>query len=174
MRLQWCMLAAAGLIAACSESEAPDDELNPLHAADIPRVASAREALDGAHVPTIDPMTLNDAEISKVLGAGPFCSFHYTSDGKPVLALKLQSPAAPAHGVVQVNGFLVPLSRSANTEPTLIILEADEIRMTLSFENGALQAADTAQPREAELVFEIDQKLRVGYGGYYVCALTST
>ncbi len=96
-------LAVAPAFSGCSQDAAPDDQLKLRRPADIPRVVSAEEALRGAHLPAVDPLNMEDAEIGKVLGPGPFCAFRYTSDGKPVLAWKPETDESKAAGVVKVN-----------------------------------------------------------------------
>ena len=157
------LTAAAG----CG-SEEPDDIINPVRADDAPRVVSAREALDTSEIATIDPHTMNDAEISKVLGEGPFCAFRYVSDGNPVLAWKRQSNESSAAAVVKINGVLVGLQPESTKNVNAFVAEA--IRMTLLPDDTQQgEAGNVERPREAKLLLEIDQQLRVGYGGYSVC-----
>lgn len=85
MRARASLLLALAAFAGCG-SEAPDDKLNPVRGQDIPRFVSPQEALETSEIPTIDPHTMTDAEISNVLGQGPFCAFRYVSDGDSVLA----------------------------------------------------------------------------------------
>ncbi|MCT7374976.1 DUF6692 family protein [Chelativorans salis] len=166
-RLNWAytaVLLAPALLVGCSESEAPDDELNPVRAHEPPRIAPAGEALSGAHIPTLDPATMSDAEIWKAIGRGAHCIFRYTSSGKPVLAVKAL-PGGGAEGVVKLNGSLV-LLRSASSSSELV-LAADEVRMSLATEGGGA-TADQSQ-EEATSVFEVGDRLKVGYRGYYRC-----
>lgn len=173
MRMLVPAIIAFGALCACSENHLPDDELHPVRSPVVARVVSAQEALDGAYVPELDPRTMNDAEITKALGPGPYCAFRYTSAGKPVLAVKHsdgQLPAeGPPEGVVKLNGQLVTLQSHAS--PDALVLAADNVRLRMMFadqkESGEPQPA---QMREADLHFEIDRRLRVGYRGYYVCA----
>ena len=158
--------ALGGLVAL----DLPDDELDPVRAPVVAEVVSAQEALQGAHIPTLDPHTMNDAEISKALGRGPYCAFRYTSAGKPVLAIKPQDAArSQAAGVVKLNGQLVALHSQAS--PGALVLTADNVQLRMTFadrqEGGEPQSE---QMRTAELLFQVDQRLRVGYRGYYVCA----
>jgi hypothetical protein len=130
---------------------------------------SAQEALDTSEIETLDPHTMNDAEISKVLGEGSFCAFRYVSDGKPVLAWKRQpADAAAANAVVKLNGLLVELQSKTDGSATQFL--ADELRLTLtSADSNKRERPSTQRPQEAKLLFEIGQRLRVGYGGYFVC-----
>nr|CCD31947.1 V-type H(+)-translocating pyrophosphatase [Methylocystis sp. SC2] len=162
----------APFLASCAESDAPDDEANPARSAEIPRILSAEEALAGAHIPTVDPATLNDAEIRKVLGPSPHCVFRYTSSGKPVLALANRPAASQVTGVLKLNGSLIRLQLANGG--------ADRPEDTLGMTAGSVRAGLTplaakgldgraSERREMNLVFEIDSRLKVGYRGYFSC-----
>lgn len=159
-------LAVAVAVAGCG-SDAADDELTPMRSADIPHVVSAQQAISTAYVPGIDPQTMNDAEVTKVLGEGAFCAFRYVSDGKPILAWK-QPTKGEGTAVVKLNGLLVELERQKGQGAARFT--ADEIVMSVtSTEAPAAKSANSSRPTQATLTFEIRQKLRVGYGGYTVC-----
>lgn len=171
---RWPLLLALGPIAACTEGSAPDDALKAIHPPEIARIVPASEALAGAHVPTLDPATMNDAEIRKALAAGPRCYFRYTSSGEPVLAFRMEPGAAELGAVVKLNGHLVSLETAGgdpSTAPT------DGLRM-LSDPIGILVQPDPRDPataaagarrREATMIFEVGQSLRAGYRGYVDC-----
>ena len=65
---RWAVIAVVSLAAGCEESAAPDDEIAPAQTHEVARTLPAERALANAHLPTIDPATMNDAEIRKVLG----------------------------------------------------------------------------------------------------------
>lgn len=168
MRMRLAILVALGALCACGEHDVADDETQPVGSSEIPRLVSAQGALAGAGVSTIDPHTMNDAEISKALGAGPFCAFRYTSAGKPVLAVKPRSNSSQAEGVVKLNGGLVTLRKSP--APDALVLAADGVHLTLTFADRERKSQRKAEDvREADMLFEIDDRLRVGYRGYYTC-----
>lgn len=156
---------AALLAAACDNRPPPDDKVGapPPHAA---RLVSADEALAGANVPTLDPATMDAAEVARVLGPGPRCEFRYVSGGKPVLAIAA-APDAAAAAVVKLNGDLVALTAS---DPRTF--GAGPVHLRLS---DLPEAADAGRdrPRPATLTFRAGQELQVGYGGYYVCPGTA-
>jgi hypothetical protein len=160
----WLGFAA---LAACG-SEAPDDMPDLVHDVQIARIGSAHDALGASSIATLDPHTMNDAEIRKVLGEGSFCAFRYVSDGKPVLAWK--APAqADARAVVKLNGMLVELAASDDADG--VHFASAPVRLTASSAGSfELDGANAQRPRPAELLFEIDQQLRVGYEGYSVCS----
>jgi len=161
-----CVLVAA-LCAACSRGQAPDDA--PAPAPEPVAVKTAAQALDGAHVPTLDPATLNGAEIRKVIGAGRHCTFRYTSSGRPVLAAGLKPDGSAGAGVVKLNGSLVPLQPVASAAGAGdLVLAADPVRLTVQ-RTAQAPGATQGQRVEAEMVFEVDRRLEVGYGGYVQC-----
>lgn len=157
------LLLALALLAACG---APDEETDARSAPDVVRILPGNEAVSGAHIPTLDPMTMVDAEILKVLGPGPRCEFRYTSAGKPVLAARPSWTGDAADGVLKVNGHLVALSHTSAEGGGLVFAD-DKIRVTLRPENG--ERSGSAHQREADVVFEIGDSLRAGYRGYYLC-----
>lgn len=157
------LLLALGPLAACG---GPDDETNAGSTPGIVRIVPGNEAISGAHIPTLDPMTMVDAEILKVLGPGPRCEFRYTSAGRPALAARPSWTADAAGGVLKVNGYLVALRRTS-AEGGGLVLAAGKIRVTVRPENG--KQSDSARQREADVVFEIGDSLRAGYRGYYRC-----
>lgn len=165
---------AFSVLAACSESQRPDDELNPVKGTEIPRITPPKEALAGAHVPTLDPATMHEAEIGKVLEAGPRCDFRYTSTGKPVLAISMPPEGPASRAVVKLNGHLIVLEPAPNAAGgegiKLISMVADPVRMTLMPDQRERTGGrDTVRRREADAVFEVGQSLRVGYRGYLDC-----
>jgi hypothetical protein len=171
-RAAFLLVLVLGLLTGC-DNEAPDDETQPARAPEIPRIVTAQEALTGAHIPTLDPATMNDAEIRKAIGAGPRCVFRYTSAGKPVLAVSTGATDVTVGGIVKLNGHLVPL-KAAPIEPagrgSDILLLAEPIRMTITPDRG-VQAEDRDRLRrqQANMIFEVGQSLRVGYRGYLDC-----
>ena len=160
------VLAALGVLAACGDDPAPDDVTAPVHAPDIARVLPAREALSGAHIPTLDPAEMVAAEIEKVLGPGPRCEFRYTSEGRPVLAASTAAGAETPPGVVKLNGQLVPLQREP-ADAQSIVLGSGRVRLSVTPDGGA--PAGDARQREANAMFQVGNSLRVGYRGYYHC-----
>jgi hypothetical protein len=155
-----------GLLAGCSEDPAPDDALQAVRPPEVVRIVPAGEAIAGAHIPTLDPSPMNDAEIRKALGGGDRCEFRYTSAGKPVLAVKALPGGAAGDGVVKLNGHLVvltPVSGEGGLE-----LHADDLR----FRGTPVPGQDSdagARQTEMDVVFEIGDRLTAGYRGYYSC-----
>jgi hypothetical protein len=170
---------AVGLLSACGDNQAPDDALTAIKAPEITRIVPAKEALIGAHIPTLDPATMQEAEIRKALEAGPRCDFHYTTRGQPVLAIGLRPDGSTSGGVVKLNGSLIALSpasspASSNGENGFS-LAADPVRMTVT-PDARVQVVErtNVRRREANATFEVGQSLRVGYRGYLDCSSERT
>ena len=165
---------AIGLLAGCSEKQAPDDALSAIKAPEIARIVPAKEALSGALIPTLDPATMHEAEIRKALETGRWCTFRYTSAGKPVLAFTLQQNGQAGVGVVKLNGHLVVLETESSTAVAdakgEFVLRADPVQMTVVPDAGERSLGDTNERhKEANARFEVGQELRVGYRGYLEC-----
>lgn len=152
--------AVAATAAACSDSERPDDAAP--HPKPVASIRPADEALSGADIPTVDPHTMADAEIEKVVDGDRLCLFRYTSSSKPILAFAADGEGA---GVVKLNGHLVRLTAASADDR--IVLAADPVRLTLSPDPGSDPPFTDLQT--ATLVFEIGDMLKVGYDGYYGC-----
>jgi len=135
---RWAVIAVISLAAGCEESAAPDDEIVPARTHEIARTLPAEQALANAHIPTIDPAMMNDAETRKVLGTNRYCEFRYASGGRPVLAWGQEAGAAD-DGVVKLNGSLVPLT--AESSDKALTLVDDGVRATVlvgeSIDSGA-------------------------------------
>lgn len=171
--LAWKLLTplAALLLTACGDPAPGEGVKKPLMSDPPPEVVGAREAVNTPDIPTIDPQTLDAAEIDKVLGAGPRCIFAYTAESPPVVALQVTGDNA-GEGVVKIHGRLVKLA-AQRAEAGGFALSGDG--MSVNIEPPA--AADDARPtelREADMLFELEQGLRVGYRGWYRCADAGT
>lgn len=130
----------------------------------------AQQAIQQAEIAGSDLGTMNGAEVSKVVDPGPHCSFSYVSEGKPVLVAALR-PRAGAAGYVKLHGKLVELTAPV---PDLRALASGAMFRTdgMAVAVQPLESADAVIGRqgEADLVFQTEQGLRVGYGGFYRCA----
>lgn len=169
----FALAAAAALLAGCGQSPAPDDAAAP--APETVRVESAAQALAGAHIRTLDPATLQDAEIQKVVGARSHCTFRYTTAGKPVVVVGVDAGGIPEVGIVKLNGKLVPLEpdrAATDLKPGGFALAADRVRVRVQ-PDQPVNASDASQRVEADMLFEVGQELKVGYGGYLACKPTA-
>lgn len=168
----WALVAVtAGLVAVCDQSDAPDDVTRHPRVAEVARILPPDQALAGAHVPTLDPAWMNDAEIRQAVGTRPQCWFRYARTGKPVLAMSVRPDGTPDGGVVKLNGSLIVLEAAASGDsgqPRDLALAAAPIRLTVTPAPAAAQDGD-APRREATMVFEVAESLRVGYRGFFAC-----
>ncbi|MDJ0391532.1 hypothetical protein QMO56_25855 [Roseomonas sp. E05] len=172
-----CLSLAAllGLLAGCDQNDAPDDAVQPPRAPEVARVVSADEAVANAVVATLDPATMNDAEIRQAVGAESHCAFRYTRSGRPVLAVRVQPDGPPLGGMLKLNGHLVSLEAPPADGPAgaadRFLLAAGPLRMTIMPDRAeGAGGPGAAAHREADMLFEIGESLRVGYRGYLDCA----
>jgi hypothetical protein len=186
--------ASIAVLAACvsatgCDNAAPDDDLAAVGPAPVTRVATANAALAKAHIPTVDPASMHEAEIGKVLGNGARCEFRYMASGAPVLAVsglssagrvaRIDGVGAAANeaamgvaGVVKINGSLVRLTAEqsagdAQPSPAAFALGADPIRISVRADSAEGREPD--ERHEATMLFEIGTDLRVGYRGFLRC-----
>ncbi|TWA93167.1 hypothetical protein FBY14_102344 [Azospirillum brasilense] len=178
------LIVGLGLLAGCGEADTPDDATKAIRPPEIVRIETAQAVLDGAHIRTLDPGTMNDAEIGKAIGAGPRCEFRYTSSGRPVLAVGMAPDNSAQRGVLKLNGSLVVLEPAspelASADPASagggvgrvegLALVAKPIRTTVSpAPEEKTEIRVGMQRREANMIFEVGQDLKVGYRGYLEC-----
>lgn len=152
-------VAGALMLAASGEASQPESAAGTSAGPVLASVMPVTEALSRADIPALDPATMKEAEIQEVLGTQSVCEFRYTSSGRPVAA------AAPAagRGVVKLNGVLVGLE--ADMDDGRFVLAAEPVRLTVTPE-GELRAGDL---QAATALFEISDRLKVGYAGYALC-----
>lgn len=153
--------------AACGPGAASDDASVP--APGTAPVKTAAQALEGAQIPQLDPANLTDAEIGRVIGSRPRCTFRYTSSGRPVFVAGLMPDGSPALGVVKLNGNLVALqpdSAAAGAAHGGFALTAQSVRLSVQPKASTPSGEGRA---EADMVFEVNPGLKVGYAGYLDC-----
>ncbi|MGJ3261880.1 MAG: hypothetical protein ACFE0R_01470 [Salinarimonas sp.] len=164
MRRQASLAAAAVMtlaVAGCSDAGAPDDIVDPARGDAVARIVPAAEALEGVHLPPLDPSTMTLAEIDAALDAPSSCLFRYTSAGGPVVATGLGPDGRPLQGVVKLAGNLVLLDAAPGETGAEYRLEAGDIRIVVS----PLEGDD----RVAEMTFAVGEALHAGYRGYHAC-----
>lgn len=172
MRLAFLLLSACAGLTACERNVAPSRTPPAQHVeggTGAP-VLPAPEAVRTPAIARLDPETLTDADIAKVLPPGPGCRFAYTQFSPPVVVVRA---GQPAKGVVKLHGALVevrPRTGAADlgalaTGPTLV---ADGLTLRIDPKEG--EPVDPGmEVRHANLIFELKQGLRVGYSGFYGC-----
>ena len=133
------------------------------------------QALDQTLIATLDPAPLKAAEAEQVLAPGPGCEFARTAETDPILVIRAADGPGPTRGVMKLNGKLVALQgQEAATGPEAlaggVTMTAAGVRMSVrrSAEEGGV-VGSTLKRSNAELVFELDQGLTVGYRGFYRC-----
>ncbi|WP_346796787.1 hypothetical protein R5M92_15085 [Halomonas sp. Bachu 37] len=136
-----------------------------------PEVVGAQEAVQSPDIPAIDPQTMEDAEIAKVLGDVSYCAYRYTAESLPILAISNADHSEEPLGVTKIHGRLVELS--ADKAPGYESLEEG---LKLSAEGLEMRVASDSEEKpesgeliEAELHFSLEQGLTVGYLGWYEC-----
>lgn len=140
----------------------------------MPEVVPGPVAVGTSDITTLDPATMNQAEIGKVVPSGPHCAFVYTAASPPVLVGGAKAKNASITGVVKLHGRLVELTvQHAGTIDELsagATFTAQGITLTVTPDREEGSEADENQRRwPANLLFELDQGLRVGYHGWYTC-----
>ncbi|RAH96221.1 DUF305 domain-containing protein [Acuticoccus sediminis] len=137
----------------------------------LPEVVPAEEAVESPVVAAMDPAPLQDADVEKVLGAGAACRFHRSAEADPILV------AVPgqggARGVMKLNGKLVELASETGGLDGFAngtMLSAGPIHMRVMPVAGAeTETEGDMASRKADLVFQLDQGLTVGYRGLLNC-----
>ena len=121
-------------------------------------VGTVDDAIGRALISTLDPSPMPEAEAEQILEPGPRCVFNRSPETDPILWASEGGPAA-----MKLNGVLVPLEAGAETDGGLEFT-SQGVTMTVR------PLGDEADWRsDAELVFELDQGLTVGYRGFYDC-----
>jgi hypothetical protein len=162
------------LLSACGDP-APGEGMGQAPMPDpMPELLGAREAVQLPDIPTIDPQTLEAAEVRKVLGTRSYCSFSYTAESPPVVAFSEPGQIKTTDkGLVKIHGRLVALS-AQSVKPGIIYLTAEGMKLEVSIAEPPGQGdANTVQHREADMHFELEQGLRIGYRGWYSCTATT-
>ena len=142
---------------ALGESEAPAKE------------GSVEEALSSVKLAGVDVAGLKPEEIERALGGAATCEFRRASEGEPVLAM------ANEGGVIKISGVLIPLNSSSPVEiDTLdngLRLSAEDIDISVTPDPTAdwTDADGDLRRSEAEMTFNLQQGLRVGYRGFLDC-----
>jgi len=161
---------SAMLLSACGDPAPEEGMEKPPMKGPAPVVVGAKEAVQLPDIPTIDPQTLDEAEVRKVLGAGPYCSFAYTAESSPITAFGDPGQGAAAgKGMVKIHGRLVELS-AQRAEAGTIGLIAEGMKLDINIvEPSGQDDMNATERREADMHFELEQGLRVGYRGWYSC-----
>ncbi|MEQ9634830.1 MAG: DUF305 domain-containing protein [Devosia marina] len=128
-----------------------------------PMVDSIAAALASAEVTVLDPEFLSPEEISAALPAGSQCTFLYTEDSKPALAI---GPGdAGTFAALKLSGDVVQIGSD-----NMGSFSSGDLRLTLKGKDG--QAIDELTDQDLpEVIMElaIADQLQAGYMGYLRC-----
>jgi hypothetical protein len=122
-------------------------------------VGTVEDAIGRALISTLDPSPMPEAEAEQILEPGPRCVFNRSPETDPILWAAEESGQA----AMKLNGVLVPLEAGNETENGFMFT-AQGVTMTVRPLGG-----EADWRADAELVFELDQGLSVGYRGFYRC-----
>jgi hypothetical protein len=123
------------------------------------RPGTVEDALSNTLISQLDLAPLPAAEAGQVLPAAAPCTFKRGPEADPILWLREGGAA-----VMKLNGVLVALEADGEPQEGAAAFSAPGATVTV---RPLGEAADWRQ--DAELVFELDQGLRVGYRGFYGC-----
>ncbi|SMC79829.1 DUF305 domain-containing protein [Primorskyibacter flagellatus] len=122
-------------------------------------VGTVEDAIARALISTLDPSPMPEGEAEQILATGPRCVFNLSPESDPILWTAEKSGQA----AMKLNGVLVPLEAGTETENGFGFT-AQGVTVTVR------PLGDESDWRaDAELVFELDQGLSVGYRGFYKC-----
>jgi hypothetical protein len=121
---------------------------------------TVEDALSNTLLSRLDLAPMLEAEADRVLEAGARCTFNRSPETDPVLWADRQGGAA----AMKLNGVLVALEGAGDADAGGVEFSTPGTAITVR------PLGDEADWRsDAELVFELDQGLTVGYRGFYKC-----
>lgn len=120
---------------------------------------SIEDALSNPLISQLDLAPMPPAEAGRVLGANASCTFNRSPEADPILWLGEGGAAA-----MKLNGVLVALETTGDPQEGAATFSAPGTTVTVS---PLSEEADWRQ--NAELLFELDRGLSVGYRGFYRC-----
>ncbi|WP_026987560.1 DUF305 domain-containing protein [Fodinicurvata fenggangensis] len=121
---------------------------------------TVENALSNTLISQLDLAPMPEAEADQVLEAAASCRFNRSPETDPVLWASEGGAAA-----MKLNGVLIALETAAEPQEGAATFSAPGTTVTVR------TLGDEADWRQkAELVFELDQGLSVGYRGFYDCS----
>ncbi|WP_417422509.1 hypothetical protein [Halomonas sp.] len=167
------VLSGLALLGGCGDVATADATKKSTMQGPSPEVVGAQEAVQSPDIPAIDPQTMEDAEITKVLGDVSYCAYRYTAESLPILAISNTEQGEGLRGVTKIHGRLVELSvfKAPGYENLQegLQLSAEGLEMRVTSDHEGLSEATSEDLIEAELHFSLEQGLTVGYLGWYEC-----
>ncbi|MEO4043665.1 DUF6692 family protein [Hoeflea sp. CAU 1731] len=122
------------------------------------RVGTVEDALNNTLISTLDPSPVTAEEAAEIVTSGEKCRFNRSPETDPVLWAAQDG----SNGAMKLNGVIIPLESNGVQGS----LSAQGVRMTVR------PLGENADWRsDAELVFQLDQRLSVGYRGFYECGI---
>lgn len=122
-------------------------------------VGTVADALNTTLISTLDPAPLSTPEADQLLPPGPRCGFHRSPRADPILWVT----QGGARAAMKLNGVLLALDAAGGDQARFGFASPG-----VTVEVGLL--GDEADWRQtADLVFALDQGLRVGYRGFWLC-----
>ena len=120
---------------------------------------SVEDALSNTLISQLDLAPMPPAEADRVLEANASCTFNRSPEADPILWVSEGDAAA-----VKLNGVLVALESAGDPQEGAATFSAPGTTVSVR------PLGDEADWRQnAELAFELDQGLSVGYRGFYGC-----
>lgn len=128
-----------------------------------PLVESVNAALASADVSALDPQFLSSEDISTALREGAICTFFYTEDSQPALAIGPGSTGTIA--VVKLSGDVVRIEGDS-----MGAFASGDLSLTLAGRDGQ-EIAELMDQELPEVIMElaIGDQLQAGYLGYLRC-----
>lgn len=121
---------------------------------------SVEDALANTLISTLDLAPMTEAEAGQVLQSTAPCTFNRSPETDPILWANEGGAAA-----MKLNGVLVALEADGDPQEGAAMFEAPGTTVTVR------SLGDEADWRQnAELMFELNEGLSVGYRGFYGCA----
>ncbi|GHA36714.1 hypothetical protein GCM10007989_36050 [Devosia pacifica] len=144
------------LIAEVSEGNV----VNSVYEDPEPEVGTISDALANTLVSTLDPAPMTESEAQEVLSAPAACRFNRSPETDPIFWINPDTGIA----AMKLNGVLVELQADATATDEAASFTAPGATVAV---RELQEDADWRQ--DAELVFELEEGLRVGYRGFYRC-----
>lgn len=120
---------------------------------------SVDDALANTLISTLDLAPMPEAEAEQVVGTTLACTFNRSPEADPILWASEGGAAA-----MKLNGVLVALEAEGDAQEAATTFSAPGATVTVR------RLGDDADWRQnAELVFELDEGLSVGYRGFFSC-----
>jgi hypothetical protein len=120
---------------------------------------SVEDALSNTLISTLDLAPIPEAEAERVLGSTAPCTFNRSPETDPILWANEEGAAA-----MKLNGVLIALEADADPRQGAATFRAPGTSITV---RPLGEEEDWRQ--NAELVFELNEGLSVGYRGFYRC-----